>query len=93
MSGGSDAGPAATSGLFCFQGRWSGQRESNPHEKLGKLSGYHYIMPAEPGGNLADCARRSRADAAGSDFFTPVTVAPLSEVLLSKRRKAFEAKI
>lgn len=25
---------------------WSGQRESNPHEKLGKLSGYHYIMPA-----------------------------------------------
>jgi hypothetical protein len=50
-------------------------------------------MPAEPGGNLADCARRSRADAAGSDFFTPVTVAPLSEVLLSKRRKAFEAKI
>ncbi len=26
---------------------WSGQRESNPHEKLGKLSGYHYIMPAQ----------------------------------------------
>ena len=24
----------------------SGQRESNPHEKLGKLPGYHYIMPA-----------------------------------------------
>jgi hypothetical protein len=27
---------------------WSGRRESNPHEKLGKLSGYHYITPAEP---------------------------------------------
>ena len=27
---------------------WSGQRESNPHEQLGKLPGYHYIMPAEP---------------------------------------------
>ena len=26
---------------------WSGQRESNPHEQLGKLPGYHYIMPAE----------------------------------------------
>ena len=26
---------------------WSGQWESNPHEKLGKLPGYHYIMPAE----------------------------------------------
>ena len=25
---------------------WSGQRESNPHEQLGKLPGYHYIMPA-----------------------------------------------
>jgi hypothetical protein len=25
---------------------WSGRRESNPHEKLGKLSGYHYITPA-----------------------------------------------
>lgn len=25
----------------------SGQRESNPHEKLGKLPGYHYIMPAQ----------------------------------------------
>ncbi|MEY3841065.1 MAG: hypothetical protein RLZZ542_175, partial [Pseudomonadota bacterium] len=24
------------------------RRESNPHEKLGKLSGYHYITPAEP---------------------------------------------
>ena len=24
----------------------SGQRESNPHEQLGKLPGYHYIMPA-----------------------------------------------
>jgi hypothetical protein len=29
--------------------RWSGQRESNPHEQLGKLPGYHYIMPAAPG--------------------------------------------
>lgn len=28
---------------------WSGRRESNPHEKLGKLSGYHYITPAEAG--------------------------------------------
>lgn len=27
---------------------WSGQRESNPHEQLGKLPGYHYIMPAAP---------------------------------------------
>jgi hypothetical protein len=27
---------------------WSGRRESNPHEKLGKLSGYHYITPALP---------------------------------------------
>ncbi len=26
----------------------SGQRESNPHEQLGKLPGYHYIMPAMP---------------------------------------------
>ena len=26
--------------------KWSGQRESNPHEQLGKLPGYHYIMPA-----------------------------------------------
>ncbi len=26
--------------------RWSGQWESNPHEQLGKLPGYHYIMPA-----------------------------------------------
>jgi hypothetical protein len=25
---------------------WSGRRESNPHEKLGKLPGYHYITPA-----------------------------------------------
>ena len=28
---------------------WSGRRESNPHEKLGKLSGYHYITPALTG--------------------------------------------
>ena len=28
-------------------GNWSGRRESNPHEKLGKLSGYHYITPAQ----------------------------------------------
>ena len=30
---------------------WSGRRESNPHEKLGKLSGYHYITPALVGGS------------------------------------------
>ena len=41
----------------CREG-WSGQRESNPHEKLGKLSGYHYIMPAEPGAVLGRAADR-----------------------------------
>lgn len=37
-------GPAIA-GPFFVMG-WSGQRESNPHEQLGKLPGYHYIMPA-----------------------------------------------
>lgn len=41
---------------------WSGRRESNPHEKLGKLSGYHYITPAEARGNLTIMAAGSRAE-------------------------------
>ena len=28
---------------------WYSQRESNPHVQLGKLPGYHYIMPASRG--------------------------------------------
>ena len=33
-------------GIARRTGSWSGRRESNPHVKLGKLAGYHYIMPA-----------------------------------------------
>ena len=25
---------------------WSGDRESNPNDYLGKVTGYHYITPA-----------------------------------------------
>ena len=49
---------------------WSGQRESNPHEQLGKLPGYHYIMPAAPDGTL-QTAREDRerfSDRAGLRF-------------------------
>ena len=50
-------------------GRWSGRRESNPHEKLGKLSGYHYITPALTVSSSSSVAGREgpRADDSAAD--------------------------
>jgi len=41
------------------------QRESNPHEQLGKLPGYHYIMPAARRTGRSREAERQRGIAVG----------------------------
>jgi len=41
-------------------------------------------MPAEPSGNLAQSARRSRADTTPNHFFNPVTFDPMAEALSSE---------
>jgi hypothetical protein len=39
---------------------WSGQRESNPHVQLGKLTGYHYIMAALRSNTYPDASHMQR---------------------------------